>query len=85
MAHLGPGEREVKSFPREGQLPAQGHTAQRLQVSGVPTFLSSHVGEVATPVPELTAGCLLLPTSQGNTHTHIHTRARTYPPRKHPS
>ena len=79
-----PGQREVKHFPREGQLPAQGHTAPRLQESSVPTFLSSHVGEVPTPGPKLTPGCLLLPTSQekkkkkkvhacARTHTHTHT------------
>ena len=82
-----PGQREVKHFPREGQLPAQGHTAPRLQESSVPTFLSSHVGEVPTPGPKLTPGCLLLPTSQEKkkkksarvrTHTHTHTHAHTH-------
>lgn len=66
-----PGQRQLKQFPREGQepqpregqLPAQSHTALGLQESRVSTYRSSNVRE-ATPAPTLTPGCLLLLTSQ---------------------
>lgn len=64
-------QRRLKQFPREGQelrpregqLPAQSHTALGLQESRAPTDQSSNVRE-ATPAPVLTPGCLLLLISQ---------------------